>query len=82
MADAEEVADEKVAVGLLDDTFSGIDQDNGYLRSGSTRHHVSGVLHVSRSIRHDEIGLVGIEIDMRHIDGDALLALGYQPVRG
>ena len=80
MADAEEVADEKVAVGLFDDTFSGIDQDDGYLRSGSARYNVSGLFHVTLSIRPDEIGLIRIEIDMCHIDGDSLLALGYQSI--
>ena len=42
--------------------------------------HVAGVLLVARRVGDDELALVGGEEAVGDVDGDALLALGFQPV--
>ena len=48
-------------------------------RRGAGR-HVARVLLVARRVGDDELALVGGEVAVRDVDGDALLALGQQPV--
>jgi hypothetical protein len=43
--------------------------------------HVAGVLLVARRVGDDELALVRGEVAVGHVDGDALLALGSQPVQ-
>ncbi len=57
-----------------------VDQDDGSVRGRSARHHVARVLLVARRISDDELAARGREIAVRHVDRDALLALGLQAV--
>ncbi|SLD12932.1 Uncharacterised protein [Mycobacteroides abscessus subsp. massiliense] len=66
--------------GLLDDTLAGVNQQDHQLRGGGAGHRVPGVLHVARGIGQDERALGCREVAVRHVDGDALLAFGAQPV--
>ena len=50
------------------------------MRRRCARHHVAGVLLVTGRIGDDELALGGREIAIRHVDGDALLALGLEAV--
>jgi hypothetical protein len=69
-----------VTPGLSEDSFTGIDQDNGHIRSGRAGGHVAGVLLVTRRIGDDEFTMGGGEVAVRDIDGDSLLALGAQAI--
>ena len=57
-----------------------VDQDHGEVGGGRAGHHVAGVLLVAGRVGDDELALLGGEEAVGHIDGDALLALGGQPV--
>ena len=59
---------------------AGIDKDDAQVCRRGTRHHVTGVLHVSRGIGNDKLTLGCSEIAVSHIDGDALLSLSPQTV--
>ena len=78
--DSQQRGDETVAVGLFYETMPGIDQDDGQVRRGRPGHHVAGVLDVARGVGDDELALGRGEVAVGHVDGDALLALGPQPV--
>ncbi len=78
--DAEQGGDGGVPAGLLDDPVAGVDQDHGQLGGGGAGHHVPRVLHVARGVGEDEPAAGGGEVAVGHVDGDALLALGAQPV--
>ena len=78
--DAKEVGDEAVALGLLDHAFTGIDEDDGKVRGGGTRDHVAGVLGVAWSVCDDEFALGCGKVTVGDINGDALLALGFESV--
>src|SRR5580700_3080038 len=66
--------------GLSEDSFAGIDQDDGHIRSGGTGGHVARVLLVAGGIGDDELAMGGREVAVRDIDGDSLLPLGAQAV--
>ena len=78
--DAQQVRDEGVAAGLFDHALAGIDQDDREVRGRGTGHHVAGVLDVPRRVGDDEFPLRGREIAVGDIDGDPLLALGFEAV--
>ena len=60
--------------------MAGVDQDDRHLGGRCTRHHVAGVLLVTRGVGNDELALRGREVAVRHVDRDALLAFGLETV--
>ena len=66
--------------GLGEHTLARIDENHGKARSGSASDHVARVLLVAWGVGHDELTLLGRKESIRHIDGDALLALGRQAI--
>ena len=80
VADAQERRDHCVAPALLDEALAGVDQHEGEVGRGGTGHHVPGVLGVARGVGDDELAARRREVAVRHIDRDALLALGPQAV--
>ena len=80
MLDAEEGAEEGVAARLGDDTRAGINEDDGEVGRGAARNHIARILLVARGVGDDELTLVGGEIAVGHVDGDALLSLGLEAV--
>ena len=78
--DAEQRAEIGVAARLRNDARAGIYEDNGEVGRRAARNHVARILLVSRGVGDDKLTLVGREVAIRHVDGDALLALGFQPV--
>ena len=71
---------EGVAPGLLDDALAGVDQHHGQVGRRVPGDHVAGVLHVAGGVGDDELAGGRGEVAVGHVDGDALLALGPQPV--
>ena len=80
MADAEQRNDMGVATGMAVRALARIDEQDGELRVRRTRHHVARVLLVTWRIRHHERAPARGGITIGDIDGDALLALGFQSV--
>ena len=80
MANAQERRDVGMTARLGEHALARIDQDDGELGIGRPRGHVARVLLMARCVRDDEFALVRGEEAIRDIDGDALLALGFQPV--
>ena len=78
--DAQQRGDKAVTLGLGLHTVAGVDQDDRQVAGGGASGHVAGVLLVAWGIGDDELALGGAEIAVRHVDGDALLALGLQAV--
>ena len=78
--DAEQGRDVAVALGLDSDAMARIDQDNREVAGGGARRHVARVLLVSRRVGDDELAIGRGKVAVGDIDGDALLALGAQPV--
>ena len=79
--DAQQFCDPGVTVGLSQHTGAGVDEqdrDVGVRRSGE---HVAGVALMAGRVGEDVASRFGREEPVRHIDGDALLPLGAQPVR-
>ncbi len=79
-ANPELVAQEAVAPGLHEHALARIDQNHCQLGGRGAGDHVAGVLFVARAIGDDELAPVGGEEAIGDIDGDALLALGGEPV--
>src|SRR5215204_1710201 len=65
---------------LCQNALARIDQYDGRVRRRRPSHHVPGVLLVAGRIRDDELAPVRGEESIRHVNGDALLALRGQPV--
>ena len=80
VADAEQRDDEGVAAGLGEDAVAGVDQEHGEVGVRGAGRHVAGVLLVARRVGDDEAALVGGEVAVGDVDGDALLALGVEAV--
>ncbi len=80
MADAEQRDDVGVAAGLGEDAVLGIDQQHGEIGGRGAGRHVAGVLDVAGGVGDDEAALLGGEIAVGDVDGDALLALGGQAI--
>ena len=69
-----------MAARLGQHALARIDQDDGEIGIGRAGRHVAGVLLMARRVGDDEFALVGGEEAIGDVDGDALLALGLQPV--
>ncbi len=69
-----------MAAGLGQHALAGVDEDDGEIGGRGAGRHVAGVLLMARRVGDDEFALVGGEVAIGDIDGDALLALGRQPV--
>jgi hypothetical protein len=71
--------DVAVAAGLRQHALARVDQDDREVGGGGAGDHVAGVLLVARRVGDDELALVGAEVAVGDVDGDALLALGGRP---
>ena len=69
-----------MAARLGEHSLARIDQDHRQIRRRGAGHHVAGVLLVARSVGDDELAPLGLEEAVGHVDRDALLALGREPV--
>ena len=69
-----------MALGLLDDAFACVDEDDGEVGGGGAGDHVPGVLDVTRRVRDDEFPLRRGKVAVGDVDSDALLPLGLQSV--
>jgi len=69
-----------VPAGLGEQPGADVDEQDRRVRGRRAGHGVAGVLHVARGVDEDDAAPRGGEVAVRHIDGDALLALGPQPV--
>ena len=80
MPDAEQRDDERMPPRLLQDALARIDEDHREVGIGGAGRHVAGVLLVAGRVGNDELASFGGEEAVGDIDGDALFALGLQPV--
>ena len=80
MADAEQIGDAAVALGLGEHALPGVDQDDREIGGGGAGRHVAGILLMARRVGDDELASAGGEIAIGDVDGDALLALGLEAV--
>ena len=80
MLDAQQRRDGSVALGLLDNTVAGVDQDHRNVSGGRAGDRVARVLHVARGVSQDERSLGRGEVAVGDVDRDALLAFGAQAV--
>ena len=80
VVDTEQRDQETVSAGLGQHPGSGIDQDDGEVRSRRAGDHIAGVLLMARGVGNDEGPPVGGEVAMGDIDGDPLFAFGCQPI--
>ncbi len=78
--DAQQIGQKGVAAGLLQHALPRVHQQDGQLRRGRPGHHVTRVLQMPRRVRDDEFPQRRREIPVGDIDGDALLALGFQSI--
>ncbi len=69
-----------MAPRLRQHALARVDQHDGEVGVRCAGRHVARVLLVARRIGHDELALVGRKEAVGDIDGDALLALGGEPV--
>ncbi len=78
---AHERADGEVAMRLRADSARGIDHEDGHIAVGCGHRHVARVLLVPGRVRHEDTAAVGqVHVPVGDVDGDALLALGLEPV--
>jgi hypothetical protein len=80
MRDAEQRGDEGVPARLLEDALAGIHQDQREVGRRGAGDHVARVLLVARRVGDDELAPRRVEVAVRHVDRDALLALRAQAV--
>jgi hypothetical protein len=80
LADAEQGGYGGVAAGLRQDTFTGIDQQNGQIGGRGTGDHVAGVLLMPRRIGQDEAAGGSLEEAIGDVDGHPLLAFSLQAI--
>ena len=66
--------------GRLPIDFGGVDQYHCGVSAGSSSHHIAGVLLMARGVANDEFALLGAEVAVGDIDGDALFTLSGQAV--
>jgi hypothetical protein len=70
-----------MAVGLRANAAGGIDEQDGDIAIGSRDRHVAGVLLMPRCVGDEDASSVGqVHVPVGHVDGDALLTLGFQAV--
>ena len=80
LLDADEVADGGVAAGLALGAMARIDQQDRHIGVRRAGRHVARILLMARGIDDDEAPVRRLEIAPGDVDGDALLALGLEPV--
>ena len=80
VADAEQRGDDRVAARLHQHALPGVDQHHRHVGGRGAGRHVAGVLLVAGRVGDDELALRRGEEAVGDVDGDALLALGLQPV--
>ncbi len=78
--DADQLREVGVPPSLGEHALARIDQQDREVRRRRARDHVARVLLVSRSIGDNELALLAGEEAIGDVDGDALLALGGEPV--
>ena len=78
--DAEQRRDERVPARLLEHALARVDEDQREVGGRGARDHVARVLLVARRVGDDELAPRRVEVAVRHVDRDALLALGAQAV--
>ena len=76
MRDAQQRCNVGVPHGLSGDAALGVQQNDGELRGGRAGGHVARVLLMPGRVGQNEFAFGRGEIAVRHVDGDALLALG------
>jgi hypothetical protein len=76
---AQQRGQEGVAARLLDDALPGVDEHQREV-GGRAGDHVAGVLLVAGGVGDDELAPRRGEVAVGDVDGDALLALGAEPV--
>ena len=69
-----------MTAGLIQHAFARVDQQDRQIAGGRAGGHIAGVLLVPRGVSDDKFALLGGEIAIGHVDGDALLALGLQAI--
>ena len=69
-----------VTTGLCNHPRTCIHKNDCRIGCRAAGNHIAGVLLVSRSVGDDKLSVVGAEIAISHINGDALLALRLQSV--
>src|SRR5215831_14701363 len=69
-----------VPPGLGQHTLARVDEDDGEIRGGRARNHVPCILLMARSVRDDELTLVGGKEPIGDINCYALLTLGCQSI--
>ena len=79
--DTHKGTDTGVSSGLYQHALGGVHQDDRQLREGSAHGHVSCILFMTRSVRHDERTVVRGEVAVSHVDGDTLLSLRHEAVQ-
>ncbi len=80
VADPHHRGDARVPAGLRQHAFPRVDQDDGQFRGRGAGGHVARVLLVPGRVGDDEPAVRRGEEAVGHVDRDALLALGLQPV--
>ncbi len=80
MANAQQVRDEAVPLGLGDDPVAGVHQDDGELARRGAGDHVAGVLLMARGVGDDELPPRCREVAIGNVDRDSLLPLGFESV--
>ncbi len=73
--------DKCVAAGLLDNTLARVHQDQRDVGSRCPGHHIPRVLYVPGCVGDDKLPSRCRKIPVGDIYGNALLALGLQPIR-
>ena len=77
MLNSKQIGDERMAFGLLNYPFTGIDENDCEIRRRGSSDHISGVLEMPGSIRDDEFAFRSSEVTISNIDGDPLFSLGF-----
>ena len=80
MRDAHQARQISVAARLHQHALARINEDDHQVGGAGSGHHVARVLLVAGCVADDEFALGRGEIAIRHVDGDALLALGLQAI--
>ena len=79
-ADADQMGEDRMAPGLFEHALARIDQQQREVGGRGAGDHVAGILLMPRRVGDDELALGGREEAIGDVDGDALLALGAEPV--